>query len=418
MAAIASEALDSRASWLTASLVNISEELALGWLVGVTSLVTVLLLRMWRLKQFLRKCRPIERPDLKATLTRLCRTAEINCPPDLRYLDSGAGGGPSMIGWFRQRILLPPRIADEWSTERIEPILLHELAHIKRLDMVVNWLQVATQAVYFFHPLVWLANWRIRQLREEACDDMAILLSGGERSRYSRAVLRVMEETPQEPALGFGWIGFSEVRSSLGRRVARVMNDAYRPCARMTFRSTLTLVALAMIGACLASEKPLVSDHSTSVENRGSALTATKSDTADRRALLEKAESLYKSNGFDEAIELYREVHAEHPDWNYAQHALMMIGICYERMGQLDKAIDALEQAVEEYPELRGFSETTYYYLGEMYVQASEKQKAVWAFGKAIGLVDSGGETGGFAYMGAKRRLEELAGDTWQLQEV
>ena len=60
------------------------------------------------------------------------------------------------------------------SPEHRRDILAHELSHVLRFDAIVNALQVIAQALFWFHPLVWWANQRIRQEREKCCDEMVI----------------------------------------------------------------------------------------------------------------------------------------------------------------------------------------------------------------------------------------------------
>ena len=66
----------------------------------------------------------------------------------------------------------------------LEMILAHELAHVRRWDYVVNWLQVFIETLLFFHPVVWWLGRDMRRLREECCDDLAISVCG-DRGAYA-----------------------------------------------------------------------------------------------------------------------------------------------------------------------------------------------------------------------------------------
>jgi protein involved in polysaccharide export with SLBB domain len=83
-------------------------------------------------------------------------------------------GAPLLIGIVRPMILLPVSVLAECSPEQIEMILIHELAHVRRCDILVNFVQRLIEAVLFFHPAIWwLSNW-VRLEREQCCDSIVV----------------------------------------------------------------------------------------------------------------------------------------------------------------------------------------------------------------------------------------------------
>jgi len=80
---------------------------------------------------------------------------------------------PAVCGLFRPVILVPENLGASLGVEHLRTVLLHELAHIKRGDLWVNLVQTLLQIVYFYNPLLWLANAMIRRVWEQAVDEAA-----------------------------------------------------------------------------------------------------------------------------------------------------------------------------------------------------------------------------------------------------
>jgi bla regulator protein BlaR1 len=81
---------------------------------------------------------------------------------------------PVMIGFLKPLIILPVIMFNNLTAEQLEAILLHELAHIKRNDYLLNIFQSIVETILFFNPFVWLISKNIRIEREHCCDDLVI----------------------------------------------------------------------------------------------------------------------------------------------------------------------------------------------------------------------------------------------------
>ena len=81
---------------------------------------------------------------------------------------------PMVVGFLKPFILVPAAAMTQLSTEQLETILLHELAHIKRHDYLINILQIVVETVLFFNPFAWLISAIIRREREHCCDDLVL----------------------------------------------------------------------------------------------------------------------------------------------------------------------------------------------------------------------------------------------------
>jgi len=222
------------------------------WFMGFMIISSVVLWRFLRLHHQLKSSPEIERKNILILIRKLCSKMGIYRPVHVHYTDNGTIKSLAVSGVFTPSILLPRSIADAWSTEELEPILLHELTHIKRLDSVINRLQIILQAVYFFHPLVFFVNREIRRLREEVCDDVALHYLGNERKRYSRSIINVVKSITYEPAFGIKVPCLINRKKSLSERIERIMSGGYHQYTKITALSVLLLIFIA-ITSCIAT---------------------------------------------------------------------------------------------------------------------------------------------------------------------
>jgi GWxTD domain-containing protein len=93
-------------------------------------------------------------------------------------LESSIADVPMVLGHFRPLILMPLGLLAGLPAGQIEAILLHELAHIRRCDYLVNVLQRFVEGLFFYHPAVWWMARVIRAERENCCDDAAVAIGG------------------------------------------------------------------------------------------------------------------------------------------------------------------------------------------------------------------------------------------------
>ncbi|BBM81901.1 Zn-dependent protease [Candidatus Uabimicrobium amorphum] len=154
--------------------------------------------------------------------------------------------GPFLTGILFPKIILPQHVIHSWKEEELAPIVLHELAHLKRRDLVVNWLQILLQIVYFFHPVVWYINRKIYTERELICDDLAVFYLGGKRKRYTKTMLRVLQES-NDVFSAFGAVGLAEKHHFLKTRIIRILDSKYLGYKKM---KKLTLFILTLFAVC------------------------------------------------------------------------------------------------------------------------------------------------------------------------
>lgn len=117
------------------------------------------------------------RPDhyWQNRLQELCRKMDIDRQVLVRLSHNIAV--PIVTGFIKPMILLPVASASQLSQDQLEAILLHELAHIKRNDYLVNIVQAVIETVLFFNPFMWRISAVIRREREHCCDDLVLIHS-------------------------------------------------------------------------------------------------------------------------------------------------------------------------------------------------------------------------------------------------
>ncbi len=128
--------------------------------------------------------------------------AELGLRRVPRVLESGGVSAPCVAGVFHPAILLPRHFAERLSPDEVRLALAHEMAHVRRNDLRLAVLPALTQALFFFHPLAWLAAREWAASREEACDALALAATGAAPARFGHLLLKIAGEGTPAPALG------------------------------------------------------------------------------------------------------------------------------------------------------------------------------------------------------------------------
>ncbi|MCU1238332.1 MAG: peptidase BlaR1 [Candidatus Solibacter sp.] len=145
--------------------------------------------------------------------------ARIGVSRPVRLLVSGLVQVPTVAGWLRPVVLVPVGALSGLPVEHLEAVLLHELAHIRRHDYLVNVLQSACEALLFYHPAVWWVSGHIRAERELCCDDVAVAASG-DAFTYARALVEWESCRPSHVPVAVAANG-----RSLTARMARILGQ-------------------------------------------------------------------------------------------------------------------------------------------------------------------------------------------------
>lgn len=149
------------------------------------------------------------------------RTSElIGIKKEIRVYFSELVQSPLTIGFFKPLILLPFATLNSLTTEQMEAVLLHELAHIKRADYLINIIQTIIETILFFNPFIRLLGNVIRKERENSCDDRVLQFQYNA-GLYAEALLRIASIKPL-PAFALSASGKNG--GELLSRVKRMLN--------------------------------------------------------------------------------------------------------------------------------------------------------------------------------------------------
>lgn len=159
--------------------------LSAGWLLGVL----VLAMRpLWGLV-VVRRLKTQGLAPLSTELRKLAGRlmVRLRVHAAVEFAESALVEVPTVVGYLRPIVLLPASAVTGLSTEQLELVLAHELAHVRRHDYLVNLLQTSIEALLFYHPGMWWVSSQVRCEREYCCDDLA-MAECGNRGQYIRAL--------------------------------------------------------------------------------------------------------------------------------------------------------------------------------------------------------------------------------------
>lgn len=152
---------------------------------------------------------------------------------------------PLILGHLKPMVLLPIGTLNGLAPEQVEAIIIHELAHIRRHDFMMNLVVAALEMVLFYHPVYWWLSNQIQQEREQCCDDIAVAVCGNARL-YAQTLL-LMEEKRQQNSLAMAYQGKKHHLLERIKRICLASPASYRPEYGKAGLSLAFLLALAVM---------------------------------------------------------------------------------------------------------------------------------------------------------------------------
>lgn len=157
---------------LTETLPLLLPYLSVLWLATITLLASKLLIEISTVSKLPKQGTVAPNDELKSRFDKLVKQISLNVTP--RLLISLKVEVPMAIGWLKPVVLLPATMITGLNNAQLEMLILHELAHIRRHDYLVNFLQTLVEILLFFHPAVLWVSKQMRNEREYCSDDIAV----------------------------------------------------------------------------------------------------------------------------------------------------------------------------------------------------------------------------------------------------
>lgn len=264
-----------------------------------------------KIRSLIRQGRWIVESSLDLKIKELMR--KVGIKRVVTILKSPSIDTPAVIGFFKPVLLIPVSFFTGFEGAYIEAIILHELAHIKRYDYIINFIQLIIETFGFFHPAVWWISNRIRRERENCCDDFAVEILG-DRLIYVKSLVQ-LEEMRQHTTLVAAANG-----TGLSHRVARLLgmkSDIYSsPFLNFAAAFIVILVLITSLGFVIV--------NSNDGKSLGSLFNnMTSSNTDDNLA----AYFPFNGNAYDESV---------------SKHKMFIhnVNLCNDRFGKNNSALE------------------------------------------------------------------------------
>lgn len=224
------------------------------WLTGVLVLSVRLLAACVGIERLKRHTKAID-ADITARATALAQ--RLGLSRSVRVFESTLVTVPTVVGYMRPVILLPASVITGLPAAYLDTVLVHELAHVRRHDYLVNALQTVVETLLFYHPAVWWCSRQIRVEREHCCDDM-VVEAYGDRVAYATALTRLEELKGLHPMLSLNASG-----GRLIDRIRRLLTHTPASDGRSTMWAIAgslmaVVIAITLTPVFLAADAPRI----------------------------------------------------------------------------------------------------------------------------------------------------------------
>ncbi len=208
------------------------------WSIGAFTMLIRLLFGLYRIRQLRRSAVVVTDDSYQAICRRLTQQLDIERPVTVYLSDQVVS--PISFGWLSPHILIPRQL----NLEQFELVVIHELAHVQRLDWLTNLFSHLIGVIFFFHPVYYFLNRELAYLRERICDDWVIQLTGA-RKNYAQCLLDLVRYRDRAISLALSLNQPSQLES----RIDSILKNNRRLDVKLKPR--LQLIATTLLLTCL-----------------------------------------------------------------------------------------------------------------------------------------------------------------------
>ncbi len=226
------------------------------WLGGAGLLSVWVLANNFRLWRIIKRRRLVTRQDILELLED-CK-GQLDLQTVVGVVETDEVKTPCLFGYLRPRLLLPTGILNEMTPDQLRYVFLHELAHLKRHDILIGWLMAVVQVLHWFNPAVWFAMSRINADRELACDELALsTLKEHEPKAYGATILAFLQRFAGQrtvPAMA----GIAENQSLLKRRMSMIAKFKNQKASTIPILVVIAILAATTFTSARSVARPSV----------------------------------------------------------------------------------------------------------------------------------------------------------------
>lgn len=216
------------------------------WFVGVLVLSVRPLFGLYTVHRLRHLSRDDVPEKVHALVRRLC--ARMGIDKTIELAESALVDVPAVVGSLRPLLLLPVSAVTGLTPQQLEAVIAHELAHVRRHDYLVNFLQTIVETLLFYHPAVWWVSAQVKRERENCCDDIAVAVCS-DRAVYAKTLVALDELRGRVPQAAIGANG-----GSLLQRIRRLTGRPGQQHPATTWlASAMLLIAVLVTAASLVT---------------------------------------------------------------------------------------------------------------------------------------------------------------------
>lgn len=209
------------------------------WIMGIAVFIaaTVLVNR-----RFVQRMKGQSVVDTKLLMALKEAKNKLNIRAEVPLIQTMEITSPSLFGLFSPRLLIPVGILEEFNSEQLNHVFVHELLHLKRKDVLVNWLTRGLLILHWFNPILWYAFYKLREDQEIACDAITLEHIGiNDAKEYAYTLIKLVETNSRLSRIT-SLANLSGSRSQIRRRITML---------KFFHKATLkwSLLAVTVVGA-------------------------------------------------------------------------------------------------------------------------------------------------------------------------